>query len=104
MATTATKVPFADASPAEIRAAIIPEDRERFDTSLRRALDAVADTLSLEPLREFLAHWRRLAFCQNHDGHDTWRQTLAKADRIRTTGQAEPGARPWDEVKAELGR
>lgn len=103
MAVTATKVPFADASPAEIRAAILPEDRDQFDASLRRALDSVADTLSLNPLEQFLAHWRRLAFCQNHDGHDTWCEALAKADRILTTGQPEPGSRTWDEIKAELG-
>ncbi|MGH3906035.1 MAG: DUF6247 family protein [Pseudonocardiaceae bacterium] len=103
MALTATKVPFADASPAQIRAAIVPEDRDQFDISLRRALDAVAATLSLDPLAEFLAHWRRLAWVQAGNGHDSYRGMLAKADRILATSQPEPGARPWDEIKAELG-
>ncbi|MGH3932728.1 MAG: DUF6247 family protein, partial [Pseudonocardiaceae bacterium] len=60
--TTAVKTPFADASPAEIREAILPEDRPQFDRNFQRALDAAAATLRLDELERFLAHWRRLAW------------------------------------------
>ncbi|MCA1675697.1 MAG: DUF6247 family protein [Actinobacteria bacterium] len=42
--TATTKVPFAEASPAELREAILPEEREQFDVDYRRALDAAAQT------------------------------------------------------------
>lgn len=97
MAATATKIPYADASPAQIREAILPEEHDQFDASLRRALDAVAETLSLNPLEEFLAHWRRMAWCQTHDGHDTWRRVLARAQYTLATG----GDRPSADASAE---
>lgn len=84
--TAATKVPFADASLAELREAILPEEQGDFDASLREALDAVAETLSLNPLEECLTHWRRLAWAQNADGHDAWRRVLARADYTLATG------------------
>lgn len=103
MTTATVTVPFAAASPAELRAAILPEERDQFDAGYRRALDTAAETLRLDELESFLAHWRRLAWCQTDAGHDTWRAMLAKAERILSTGQPEPGSRPWGEVKAELG-
>lgn len=57
--TTQRLLPFSDASPAQLREAILPEERDEFDASWRRALDATAETLSLKPLGDFLTHWRR---------------------------------------------
>ena len=103
MTAAATKVPFADASPAEIRAAILPEEQGDFDASLREALNAVAETLSLVPLEECLASWRLTAWAQTAKGHDAYRDMLTRAERILATGQPTPGSRPWGEVRAELG-
>lgn len=90
MTAAATKVPFSDASLAEIREAIVPEDRDQFDASLRRALDSVASTLTLDPLNDFLAHWRRLAWSQTAEGHDAWRAMLARAEYIKQHGKRPP--------------
>ena len=70
-ATTATlNRPFAQASPAELREVIVPEDREFFDEQYRQALDAAAETLTLDALEKFLAHWRRIAWSQTDMGHE----------------------------------
>lgn len=99
---TAVKVPFADASPAELREAILPEDRDQFDLSYRAALNTAAETLRLDELESFLAHWRRLAWCQTDAGHDTWRAMLANADRILATGEPPPGAVSQEETEQRL--
>ena len=44
------------------------------------------------PLEEFLAHWRRVAWAQNANGHDSWRRLLARADYILATGGEWPPA------------
>lgn len=108
MAATAMKIPYADASPAELREAILPEDRDQFDESYRRVLAVMGQTLSLEPLEEFLEHWRRIARSANHHGHDHWRGVLAEAER-RLAGGAPPeemaSEREMDElIAARLGR
>jgi len=95
MAATATKVPYSDASPAELREAILPEDVDQFDDSFRHALDTVAATLRLDALEAFLEHWRRIARSVNHRGHDHWRGVLAKAQRILA------GERPETTVSME---
>lgn len=92
MAATATvKVPYATASPAELREAILPEDVPSFDEQYRAALASAAETLRLDELESFLKHWRRLARCQNHSGHDHWRGVLAKANYILEHGHPPPG-------------
>lgn len=87
----APKHPYADASPAELREAILPEDRDRFDAHLRRTMDTVIDTLSLAPVDDFLTHWRLNARLVNHHGHDHWRGVLATADYINQHGHPPPG-------------
>ena len=99
MTTTAAKVPYVDASPAELREAILPEDRDQFDASFRRALDAMADSLSLEPLQQFLEHWRRIAWSAHAYGHDSWRQVLARAEYTLATGGERP---PFDATAGEI--
>ncbi|MGQ0777189.1 MAG: DUF6247 family protein [Pseudonocardiales bacterium] len=84
-------IPFADANPAELREAILPEDVEQFDAHLRRTMDAVIETLSLAPVDDFLEHWRLHARLVNHRGHDHWRGVLAMADYINTHRHPPPG-------------
>lgn len=102
--TTAVKIPYSDASPAQLRDAILPEERDQFDAGFQRALAAVGETLSLEPLEEFLAHWRRLAWAQNHDGHDAWRLVLARADYTLATGKMAPAGLTVQELRDAIER
>lgn len=98
---TTTRVPYGDATPAQLREAIAPERQADFDTSFQRALTATARTLSPRPLEEFLAHWRRLAWAQNHDGHDAWRLAMARADYTLATGGQRP---PVDATITQIRR
>ena len=54
MTAAATRPPFAAASPAEIRAALVSEERSRFDREYRQALEVAAETFSLEGLEATL--------------------------------------------------
>lgn len=107
LTTSATFAGFADYSPAQLREVIVPEDREAFDEQYRAALTA-AETLSLDELEEFLAHWRRRAWSQADMGHDRWRAMLARAERVLATGEAPPGTASEAEIeellRAKLGR
>lgn len=50
MTAAAVKPPFANASPAEIRAALLPEGQPNFDREYRRALEVAGETLTLDEL------------------------------------------------------
>ncbi len=103
MAATATsRVPYADASPAELRDAILPADQDAFDDSDRRALEAAAQTLHLDELEAFLDHWRRIDRAVAGEGTEAWRALLAKADRLLTTGQLPVGTVSADEIREKL--
>lgn len=71
-----TRPPLADASPAEIRAALIPEEQPRFDREYRQALAVAAETFSLDELDKTLASWRRIAWmCTDSDRYRRmWRR------------------------------
>jgi Family of unknown function (DUF6247) len=101
MAATAVQIPYADASPAELRDAILPEDVESFDEQFQAALDTAAHTRRLDKLEAFLEQWRRIARSANHRGHNHWRQVLARADHTLHTGDVPTGAAS-EEQMAEL--
>jgi hypothetical protein len=108
MAATAVQIPYADASPAELREAILPEDIESFDEQFQAALDAAAQTRRLDKLEAFLEQWRRIARSANHRGHNHWRQVLARADHTLRTGDVPPGAASEEQmaelIAAQLGQ
>lgn len=52
MTAAAVKPPFANASPAEIRAALLPEEQPNFDREYRRALEVAGETLTLDELHK----------------------------------------------------
>lgn len=99
---TPTRAPFADASPAEIREAVLPEEQPQLDRHYRRVLHVAAETLRLDELEEFLVHWRRIAWAHTAHGHDSWRVLLAKADRVLDTGELPPGTVSADEIRELL--
>lgn len=89
-------------SPEEIRAALLPEQIEEFDTAFNAALTTARQTLRLDQLHRMLRMWRRQAQMTERDpeGH---RQMLATAAEIQRIGRLRPGSVPWSVVKAELG-
>jgi hypothetical protein len=52
---------FADASPAEVRAALIPEEAAEFDQRWRAVMARATETLDLSEVLETLDSWRRVA-------------------------------------------
>lgn len=52
---------FKDASPWEIRAALIPEEQPDFDRQWRKAMAEAADSLDLADVFRVLDSWRRHA-------------------------------------------
>ena len=96
-------VPFADASPSEVRAALIPEDAARFEQQWREALNRAADSLDLTEVQDVLTRWRRTAWLTTARGHAGYRQLLADADRILATGERPAGTVPWSALRAKLG-
>jgi hypothetical protein len=52
---------FSDASPAEVRAALIPEEAAEFDQQWREAIGRATEMLDLSEVLETLDSWRRVA-------------------------------------------
>lgn len=106
--TTAMKPPFADASPAEIRAALLAEDQPEFDRQWREALTVAAEALSLDEVHDTLESWRRVAWLVSAHGHEGYRRMMAQAQETLRTGQSPPGSVEIDEIealiRARLGR
>jgi hypothetical protein len=91
--------PFAEATPAEVRAALIDEETGEFDRQWREALAAAAETLDLSGVVAILDHWRRMAWLQQD--REAYRHMLDTAARLNA-GEDVPTV-PWSELKAELG-
>lgn len=101
-AAATTKVPFADASPAQLREAILPEDVPEFDRHYQRALDEARTTLRLDELEKFLELWRRVAWSATAHGHDRWRAVLAQAQRRLAGGPPPAATVPMEEMEARI--
>lgn len=91
---------FTDASPREIRAALIPEEQLQFDKSWRATMTRVAGTQDLGEVFSTLAHWRTHAEITQAPGHHGHRQMLARAERIERTGELPPDTVPSADFKA----
>jgi len=94
--------PFADASPARVRAALIPEDVAEFDRQWREVMAAATESLDLSEVHRTLEAWRRVAWLTSARGHDGYRRLLADAERRTRSGERAPGAVSWDELRAQL--
>ena len=95
--------PFADASPAEVRAALIPEEAAEFDRHWAEVMAKATRDLDLTGVHRALESWRRVAWITATHGPEQHRKMLASvAERIRT-GERAPGAVSWDELKVKLG-
>lgn len=93
--------PFAESSPAEVRAALPPEDVPAFDEEWHRAMAEADGSFDLAAVNEMLDGWRRTAWSFTHDpvAH---RRALDAARRL-LAGEDVPTT-PWDTVMARLGR
>jgi hypothetical protein len=95
--------PFADASPAQIRQVLTPEDAADFDRQWQRLMQRATDKLDLTEVHEALECWRRVAWMTSAHGPNLYRKTLASAEQRLRTGERADGAVSWDQLKAELG-
>lgn len=91
-----------DAPPAVVRAALVPEDAERFDVQWRVAMAAATDSLDLGPVHRLLESWRRVARLTVGLGHDGYRRMLSEADHRLRTGEMPVNPVPLDEVRLRL--
>ena len=79
------------AVPADIRAALLPEDRERFDVAYGEALVQARESLDLTELFKRLEHWRRVAVLQSDPAE--FRRVVRRA-ATTLTGQDIPEEEP----------
>lgn len=89
--------PFAGASPAEIRAALLAGERSDYQPALKTA----AETLTLDELAETLECWRRIAWSTADDPEAHRRMLRAAAARI--SGEPVPADEPLERTKARIG-
>lgn len=88
------------ASPAAIRAGLLPEDRQRFDTAYETALVQAKSSLDLTELFRTLEHWRRLALLQSNPV-DYQRVVRRTAEAL--TGQPTPPDEPLAVTRERAG-
>jgi hypothetical protein len=90
--------PFADASPAEVRAALIPEEVGEFDRDMADA----ARTRDRAVIQETLESWRRIAWMTTANGPDAHRRMWQRA-AAKYTGDDISTNEPLQVTKARLG-
>ena len=93
---------FADASPAEVRAALIPEEAAEFERDWRAVLARAAETLELSEVLETLKSWRLVAQLTAAAGPKEHRAMYRRA-ASRLTGEDVPADEPLPRTKARLG-
>jgi Family of unknown function (DUF6247) len=93
---------FADASPAEVRSALIPEEAAEFDQEWREAMGRATETLDLSEVLKTLDSWRRVARLTAAAGAAAHRAMYRRA-AARLTGEDVPADEPLLRTKARLG-
>jgi len=93
---------FADASPAQLRAALIPEEAAEFEREGRAVMARATDALDLTEVVETLHSWRRVARLTAAAGAEAHRAMYRRAAE-RATGQPVPADEALAETKARLG-
>lgn len=88
------------ATPAAIRAALLPEDQARFDTSYQRALVTARDDMDLTELFQCLEHWRRVALLQRDP---TRFASIVRRAAERLTGKPVPADEPLALTRRHVG-
>jgi hypothetical protein len=92
------RLPFADASPAEVRAALIPEEVVEFDRQWRSAMTEATEKRDLTRVYETMDLWRRHALTTQALGTDDYRRMLAQAEHTLRTGEPPAGTVSQEEI------
>ena len=95
--------PFADASPAQVRAALVPEEAAEFDRQWHEVMARATQQLDLTEVHAVLDGWRRIAWITSANGPETHRRMLSSIDERLRTGERHPGAVPWEQIEVQLG-
>ncbi|MGH3778419.1 MAG: DUF6247 family protein [Pseudonocardiaceae bacterium] len=93
---------FFDATPAEVRAALIPEEAAEFDRQWREVMAKATETLDLAEVLETLDSWRRVARLTATNGAEAHRYMYHRA-AAKLTGEDIPADEPLPRTKARLG-
>lgn len=93
---------LARASPAVVRAALLPEDAARFDEQWRAVMGAATDSYDLGAVHHLLDYWRQIARLAVGLGQDGYRQMLVQAERVARTGEMPADSVPIEEVRCRL--
>ncbi|MGH3830885.1 MAG: DUF6247 family protein [Pseudonocardiaceae bacterium] len=93
---------FSDATAAEVRAALIPEEAAEFDQQWRDAMAKATETLDLSEVLATLESWRRVARLTAVNGPEAHRAMYRRA-AARLAGENVPVDEPLPQVKARLG-
>ena len=100
--------PFAEMSPADIRAGLVPEEQSEFDRAWRAACLEAAETMDLTIVRTTLETYGAHAMVVKHDGPDGYRELMARAKERLRTGAEPTGGMSGEEMLAliqeRLGR
>ncbi len=64
---------FADASPAQVRSALIPEEAAEFDHQWSEVMTRATETLDLTEVLAVLESWRRVVWLITTNGPDAHR-------------------------------
>lgn len=91
-----------DASPAQVRAALIPEEAAEFERDWREVMARAAESLDLSEVLDTLESWRLVAQLTAAVGPESHRAMYRRAAE-RLTGQTVPGDEPLPRTKARLG-
>ncbi|MFC5064512.1 DUF6247 family protein [Actinomycetospora atypica] len=88
------------ASPATIRAALLPEDRPAFDQAYWEALDRAKTEYDVTPVHSTLENWRRQAIAQSD--RDGFRRMVRRAAEF-FTGKSIPDDEPFEVTRHKAG-
>lgn len=88
------------ASPHDIRAALLPDDRVQFDEAYERALADARVSLDLTELFRTLERWRRTALVQSDPRE--FRRVVRRAAEL-LTGEPIPADEPLAVTRAKAG-
>jgi hypothetical protein len=87
-------------SPHDIRTALLPEDRAKFDAAYERALVDARENLDLTELFKTLERWRRTALIQQDP--QEFRRVVRRAAEL-LTGEPIPADEPLSVTRAKAG-
>jgi len=93
---------FSEATPAEVRAALIPEEAAELDQQWRELMATATETLDLSEVLATLESWRRVARLTAVTGPEAHRAMYRRA-AARMAGDDIPAEEPLVRTKARLG-